>query len=180
MKSIDLIKLLRGTQYSTKIEQFFEFDDAIKKLEEGFGKLKCSHPDCKLQAVMAFEDKEGRFTRQCCNNLFHYSNISKGSSKNIKDELNILKLLFYELEVQLVYIQDRIDYIKSDKTKEKMNLYAENEAKIQRNLNNISSILNTMSENFNQMSEANKIKAKKKAFIINFSDFSFVKLKLDE
>ena len=34
IKNIDLIKLLRGTQYSTKIEQFFEFDLTIKKLKE--------------------------------------------------------------------------------------------------------------------------------------------------
>ena len=31
IKSIDLIKLLRGTQYSTTIEQFFEFDLVLKK-----------------------------------------------------------------------------------------------------------------------------------------------------
>ena len=31
IKSIDLIKILRGTQYSTTIEQLFEFDIAFKK-----------------------------------------------------------------------------------------------------------------------------------------------------
>ena len=51
--------MLRGTQYSTKIKQFFEFDMAIKKLEEGFGKLLCSYPDCDSQAVTAFEGKMG-------------------------------------------------------------------------------------------------------------------------
>ena len=34
IKNFDLIKMLRGTQYSTKIKQFFEFDLIIKKLEE--------------------------------------------------------------------------------------------------------------------------------------------------
>ena len=36
IENIDLIKNLRGTQYSLKIEKFFEFDFAFKKLEEGF------------------------------------------------------------------------------------------------------------------------------------------------
>ena len=64
IKSIDVIKFLRGTQYSTKIEQFFEFDIVIKKFEEGFGRLQCSHPDCDLQAFMAFKGKNGEPTLQ--------------------------------------------------------------------------------------------------------------------
>ena len=55
IKNIDLIKFLRGTQYSTNIKQLFEFDLTIKKLKEGFGKLQCTYPDCKHQAIMALE-----------------------------------------------------------------------------------------------------------------------------
>ena len=34
IKSIDLIKILRGTQYSTKIKRFFEFDQAFKMFKK--------------------------------------------------------------------------------------------------------------------------------------------------
>ena len=38
LMNFDLIKMLRGTQYSSIIKQFFEFDMVFKKLEEGFKK----------------------------------------------------------------------------------------------------------------------------------------------
>ena len=76
MKSIDLIKFLRGTQYSTTIEQLFEFNLAFKKLEEGFEKLQCSDPDCELQALIVFIGKNGEPTIQYCDNHFNHSNNS--------------------------------------------------------------------------------------------------------
>ena len=71
MKNIDLIKILRGTEYSTNIKQLFEFDLTIQKLKEGFGKLQCTYPDCKLQAIMAFEGKSGEPAMQYCD--FHFN-----------------------------------------------------------------------------------------------------------
>ena len=40
LKSINLLKSLRGTQYSTKIQQFFEFDLAVKNLKKDL--INCS------------------------------------------------------------------------------------------------------------------------------------------
>ena len=138
--------MLRGTQYSTKIEQFFEFDMAIKKLEEGFGKLLCSYPDCDSQAVMAFEGKDGEPTIQYCLNHFNHSNNSTESPKNFEFELRLHKILFNELEVQLVYIQDRIDYIKSDKNQKNVSLYTKIEDEVNNNLDSITGILKIMTE----------------------------------
>ena len=180
IKSIDLIKLLRGTQYSTTIEQFFEFDLAFKKLEEGFGKLQCSYPDCDFQAVMAFEGKDGEPTIQYCDDHFNHSNNSIEFPKNIKDVIKLHKILFDELEIQLVYIQDRIDYIKSDKNQKNMNLYAKIEEEVQRNLDNIRSTLKTTTERIYQIDESYNTITKNKASIINFGDFSFVKKDLAE
>ena len=142
---------MRGTQYSTKIEQFFEFDQAIKKLEEGFEKLQCSHPDCELQAVMAFENKNGEPTIQYCYEHFNHSNNSTESPKYFELELKLHKILFDEIEVQLVYIQDRIDYIKSDKNQKNKSLYVKIEDEVHRNLNNINSILKTTTKKIYQI-----------------------------
>ena len=146
IKSIDLIQLLRGTQYSTKIEQLFEFDQAIKKLEEGFEKLKCSHPDCEIQAVMAFEGKDEEPTVQYCDYHFNNFNNSTDSPKIFKIELKLHKILFDELEMQLVYIQDRIDYIKSDQNQKNVKFYGKIEEEVQRNLDNINTTLKTTTE----------------------------------
>ena len=180
IKSIDLIKILRGTQYSTKIEQFFEFDQAIKKLEEGFEKLQCSHPDCELQAVMAFENKNGEPTIQYCYEHFNHSNNSTESPKYFEFELKLHKILFDEIEVQLVYIQDRIDYIKSDKNQKNKSLYVKIEDEVHRNLNNINSILKTTTKKIYQIDENNKTKTNNKASKINFDDFSFIRKDLAE
>ena len=175
IKSIDLIKFLRGTQYSTKVEQFFEFELVFKKLEQGFKKLQCSHHDCEFQAVMAFKCKDGEPTIQYCNYHFNHSNFSTGSPKNFEFELRLHKLLFNEIEWQLVYIQDRIDFIKSDKNQKNMSLYAKIENDVQSNLKNIINILKTMTERIYQIDETKKMKANNKASIINFTDFSFVR-----
>ena len=180
IKNLDLIKMLRGTQYSSKIDQFFEFDLTIKKLEEGFEKLQCSNHDCKFQAVMAFEGKDGEPAIQYCYDHFNSSNNSSESPKNFEFELRLYKILFDELEEQLVYIQDRIDYIKSDKNQKNIKLYAKIEEEVQRNLDNISRILKTMTERIYQIDETYNTKTKNKASMINFSDFSFVRKNLDE
>ena len=64
IKSIDLIKILRGTQYSTKIKRFFEFDQAFKMFKKWITKLQCSYPDCEDQATLAFLSKDGEPTIQ--------------------------------------------------------------------------------------------------------------------
>ena len=112
IKNVDLIKFLRGTQYSTKIEPVFEFDLALKKLRKCFKRLQCSHPDCEDWAVMIFEGKDEEPTLQYCDYHFKHSNNSTEFPKNIKDVIKIHKIQFDELEEQLIYIQDRIDYIK--------------------------------------------------------------------
>ena len=157
IKCIDLMQFLRGTQYSTKIEKFFEFDLAIKKLEEGFGKLQCSHPDCEFQAVMAFEGKDEGSTIQYCDYHFNHSNNSTDSPKIFEFELKLHKIIFDELEVQLVYIQDRIDYIKSDKNQKNMNLYEKIGDEVQRNLDKIREILKVTTEKIYQIEESYKI-----------------------
>ena len=133
IKNIDLIKLLRGTQYSTNIKQLFEFDLTIQKLMEGFGKLQCTYPDCKNKAFMALEGKSGEPAMQYCDSHFNHLNSSTESPKSFELELKTHKILFDEIEIQLVYIQDRIDYIKSDKNQENMSHYAKIEDEIQRN-----------------------------------------------
>ena len=180
IKSIDLIKLLRGTQYSTTIEQFFEFDVAFKKLEEGFRRLQCSYSDCDFQAVMAFEGKDGEPTIQYCEDHFNHSNNSTESPKTFKFELKFHKILFDELEIQLVYIQDRIDYIKSDKNQKNMKLYAKIEEEVQRNLDNIRSTLKTTTKRIYQIDESYNTITKNKTSMINYGDFSFVKKDLAE
>ena len=180
IKSIDLIKFLRGTQYSTRVEQFFEFELVFKIFEQGFEKLQCSHPDCEFQAVMAFEGKDGEPTIQYCNFHFNHSNFSTESPKIFEFELRLHKILFDELEEQLVYIQDRIDYIKSDKNQKNMKLYAKIEEEVQRNLDNITSILKTMTERINQIDETYKTKTNNKTSMINFGDFLFVRKDLTE
>ena len=180
IKSIDLIKFLRGTQYSTRVEQFFEFELVFKKLEEGFEKLQCSHPDCEFQAVIAFEGKDGEPTIQYCHNHFSHSNFSTESPKNFESELRLHKILFDELEEQLVYIQDRIDYIKSDKNQKNIKLYTKIEEEVKRNLDNITSILKTMTEKIYQIDKTYKTKTNNKASMINFGDFSFIRKDLAE
>ena len=175
IKSIDFIKFLRGTQYSTTIEQLFGFDIAFKKLEEGFGKLKCSDPDCELQAIMAFESKDEEPTIQYCYDHFNHSNNSTESPKYFEFELKIHKILFDEIEVQLVYIQDRIDYIKSDKNQKNIKLYAKIEEGVERNLDSIKNTLKTTTERICQIDKNYKTKANNKAPMPNFDDFSFVR-----
>ena len=82
--------------------------------------------------------------------------------------------------MQLVYIQDRIDYIKSDKNEENMNLYAKIEDEVNNNLQNINNILKTLTEKIYQIEENYKTKSKNKASILNFSDFSFIRKDLNE
>ena len=180
IENIDLIKILRGTQYSLTIEKFFEFDFAFKKLEEGFGKLQCSHPDCELQAVMAFEGKDEDPSIQYCHYHFNHSNISTNSPKYFEFELRLHKILFDELEIQLALIQDRLDYIKSDKNQKSINMYAKIENEVQRNLANIKGTLKTMTERIYQIDETFKTKTKNKASMFNFDDFSFTRKYLAE
>ena len=180
MKNIDLIKFLRGTQYSTKIEEFFEFDLIINQLEEGFNKLQCSHPDCNYQAVMAFKGNRKEPSIQYCDYHFIHSHDSKGSPKYFEYELRLLKILFYELGEQLIYIQDRIDYIKSDKNQNNLNMYSKIEEEVQRNLGSINNTLKTMAERIDQINEINKKKSNNKASVVIFNDFSFVREKLYE
>ena len=152
----------------------------FKILEQGFEKLQCSHPDCELQAVMAFKGKDGEPTIQYCNFHFNHSNFSTKSPKIFEFELKLHKILFDELEEQLVYIQDRIDYIKSDKNQKNMKLYAKIEVEVQRNLDSITSILKTMTERIYQIDETYKTKTNNKASMINFGDFLFVRKDLTE
>ena len=180
IKSIDLIKFLRGTQYSTTIKQFFEFDITFKKLEEKFGKLQCSHPDWELQAVMAFKGKSEEPTIQYCNHHFVHSNNSTESPKIFEFEMKLHKILFDEIEIQLVYIQDKINYIKSDKNQKNMNMYAKIEDEIQRNLDDIKGTLKTTTKRIYQIDGNYKTKAKNKASMLNFDDFSFVRKDLAE
>ena len=180
IKNIDLIKFMRGTQYSTNIEQFFDFDLAIKKIEEGFGKLQCSYPQCEFQAMMAFKGKNGEPTIQYCDHHFNNSNNSTKSPKIFEYELKLHKILFYELEEQLIYIQDRVDYIKSDKTLNNISLYDKIEEEVKRNLDNIKITLKTMTERIYQIYESYNSKTKNKASMINFDDLSFVKKDLSE
>ena len=180
IKNIDLIKFLRGTQYSTNIKQLFEFDLTIQKLEEGLGKLQCSHPDCDCQASIILEDQNRELAIQYCDFHFNHSNNSTEFPKNIKDVLKLYKILFDEIEIQLVYIQDRIDYIKSDKNEENKSHYDKNEEEIKRNLDNINRVFKTMTERVYQNEEKYKTKSKNKASILKFSDFSFIRKDLNE
>ena len=180
IKNIDLIKFLRGTQYSTNIKQLFEFDIIIQKLKEGFGKLQCTYPDCEHQAIMAFEGKSGEPAMQYCDFHFNHWNSSTDSPKSFELELKLHRILFDEIEIQLVYIQDRIDYVKSDKNQENMSLYAKNEEEIRRNLDNINRVLKTMTERVYQIEENYKTKTKNKTSLLNFSDFSFIRKDLNE
>ena len=129
---------------------------------------------------MAFEGKDGEPTIQYCLNHFNHSNNSTESPKNLEFELRLHKILFNELEVQLVYIQDRINYIKSYKNQKNMSLYAKIEDEVNNNLDNITGILKIMTERIYQIEETYNTKTKNKASVINFSDFSFVKKNLDE
>ena len=180
IKNIDLIEFLRGTQYSTNIKQLFKFDLTIQKLMEGFGKLQCTHPNCENQAFMALESKSGEPAMQFCDAHFKFLNSSTESLKSFELELKAYKILFDEIEIQLVYIQDRIDYIKSDKNQENMSHYAKIENEIQRNLDNINRVLKTMTERVDQIEENYKTKLKNKASILNFSDFSFIRKDFSE
>ena len=129
---------------------------------------------------MAFEGKNREPAVQYCYDHFNNSNNSTESPKYFEFEINLHKILFSELEVQLVYIQDRIDYIKSDETKMNISLYAKIEDEVQRNLNNINSTFKTMTERIYQIDETHNTKTKNEASMINFSDFSFVRKNLDE
>ena len=180
IKNIDLIKFLRGTQYSTNIKQLFEFDLTIQKLMEGFGKLQCTYPNCENQAFMALKSKSGEPAMQYCDSHFKFLNCSTESLKSFELELKAYRILFDEIEIQLVYIQDRIDYIKSDKNEENKSHYDKIENEIQRNLDNINRVLKTMTERVYQIEENYKTKSKNKASILNFSDFSFIRKDLSE
>ena len=126
------------------------------------------------------KEKKGEPSIQYCDYHFNKSNNSTESPKYFEFEIKFHKILFRELEEQLIYIQDRIDYIKSDKTQENINLYAKIEDEVQRNLNNINSTLNTMTERIYQIDETHNTKTKNEAHIINYSDFSFVRKNLVE
>ena len=107
-------------------------------------------------------------------------NSSTDSPKSFELELKLHRILFDEIEIQLVYIQDRIDYVKSDKNQENMTLYAKNEEEIQRNLDNINRVFKTMTERVYQIEENYKLKTKNKTSLLNFSDFSFIRKDLNE
>ena len=180
IKNIDLIKFLRVTQYSTNIKQLFEFDLTIQKLKKGFGKLQCTYLDCKHQAIMALEGKSEEPAMQYCDSHFKFLNNSTESLKSFELELKAYRIIFDEIEIQLVYIQDRIDYIKSNKNQENMSHYTKIEDEIQRNLDNINRVLKPMTESVYQIEENYKTKSKNKASILNFSDFSFIRKDLNE
>ena len=97
---------------------------------------------------MAFEGKDREPAIQYCYDHFDSSNNSTESFKNFEFELRLYKILFDELEEQLVYIQDRIDHIKSDKNQKNMKLFAKIEEEVQRNLDNITRILKSITERF--------------------------------
>ena len=126
------------------------------------------------------KEKKGEPSIQYCDDHFNKSNNSIESPKYFEFEIKLHKILFRELEEQLIYIQDRIDYIKSDKTQENISLYAKIEEEVQRNLNNINSTLNTMTERIYQIDETHNTKTKNEALMINYSDFSFVRKNLAE
>ena len=180
IKNIDLIKFLRGTQYSSKIEQSFEFDLAFKKIEEGFWTLKCSDPDCESQAIMAFKNKNDKPTMQYCEYHFNLSNNTTDDPKYFKDILKRHKILLYELEVQLAYIQDRLDYIESNKNQNKISLFEKIKNEVNKSFINIKSTLQNMTERVYQIEEDFKTQSKNKAFMINISNFSFVNKHLAE
>ena len=129
---------------------------------------------------MAFEGKNEGSTIQYCDYHFNHSNNSTDSPKIFEFELKLHKIIFDELEVQLVYIQDRIDYIKSDKNQKNMNLYEKIGDEVQRNLDKIREILKVTTEKIYQIEESYKTKSKSKASVLNFNDFSFVKKDLSE
>ena len=128
---------------------------------------------------MVFEGKDGEPAMQFCNNHFNHSNNSTKSPKNIKDVLKLHKILFDELKIQLIYINDRVDYIKSDINQENMNLYA-NIEEVQRNCYNIRSIFLTTTKRIDQIGKNYNTITGYKAPKINFDDFLFVKKDLAE
>ena len=129
---------------------------------------------------MIFEGKDGETTLQYCDDHFNHSNNSTEFPKNIKDVIKLHKILFDELEMQLVYIQDRIEYIKSDKNQKNMKLYAKIEEEVKRNLDSIRSTLKTTTERIFQIDETYNTITKNKASMINFDDYLFVKKDLAE
>ena len=124
---------------------------------------------------MAFEGKDGEPTIQYCNYHFNHSNNSTEFPKIFDFELKLHKILFDELEIQLVYIQDRINFIKSDINQKNMTSYTNIEKEVKRNLNDIIRILKTMNEKIYQIDETFQTKAINKASMISFKDFSFVR-----
>ena len=129
---------------------------------------------------MAFLSKDGEPTIQYCDDHFNHSNNSTESPTHFDYELKLHKILFDEIEIQLVYIQDRIDYIKSDKNQKTISMYAKIEKEVQRNLDNIRSTLKTTTERIFQIDEKCKMKTNNKTILLNFDDFSFARKDLAE
>ena len=129
---------------------------------------------------MALEGRSEEPTIQYCDYHFNHSNNSTESLKIFEYELKLLRILFDEIEVQLVYIQERMDYIKSDKNQKNMSMYIKIEKEIQIKLKDINSSLKTMTERIYQIEEINKKKVKNKKSKMNFNDFSFVRDNLNE
>ena len=152
----------------------------FKKLKEGFEELQCSIKDCENRATFTIENKNGESSIQYCEHHFHNSNSSTESPKILEFELKLHKILFDELEEQLIYIQDRIDYFKSDKNEINNRKFVLIEDEVQRNLDYIKSTLKTMTERIYQAIESRKNKEKIKASMIFFDEFSFVRKDLNE
>ena len=117
--------------------------------------------------------ENGEPTIQYCNIHFNNSNNSTKSSKIFDFELQLHKILFDEIEEQLIYIQDKIDYIKSYKNQKNMNLYVKIEDEVQRNLDNINSIFKTITKRIYQIDET--YKTNNIISLFNFENFSFVR-----
>ena len=129
---------------------------------------------------MTFEGQNGEPIRQYCNNHFYHSNNSTDSIKVFEFELKLYKILFDELEQQLVYIKDRIDYIKSDKNQKNIDSYNKIEKEVQENLNKINNILETITERIYQIDDNYMTRTNSTTSRINFGDFSFVRKDLAE
>ena len=129
---------------------------------------------------MTFEEQNGEPIRQYWKKHFYHSNNSSDSIKVFEFEFKYHKILFNELEQQLVYIKDRINYIKSDKNEKNVNSYNMIEKEVQENLDKINNILENITEKIYQIDNIYMTRTNSATSRINFGDFSFVKKYLTE
>ena len=142
--------------------------------------MKCSYPSCPHPAIIAIKGKNEDSTVQYCNDHFNNPSSFTGTPVNINHELIIDIYQFYEIEIQLVNIQDRIDYIQSNQTKYEGRIYDKVRQKVQNILESIIKTLNTMTNRIDIIEESYNSKIINKVSLVNFDDFSFVKTDLAE